>query len=77
MMFPRSVYIEEDVWDELMQQGFERSAVEGRQVNASELARRGIHRELAALADEREGRQAYSLPAGYDEAADVARQEST
>ncbi len=66
MRFPRSVYIEEDVWDELMQQGFERSAVEGRQVNASELARRGIHRELAALNGGLDGLEPYAVPDGYE-----------
>ena len=60
MRAPRSVYIHDDVWDELVRQGFQRSVDEGRRVNASELVRRGIHRELEALRGE-----AYELPAGF------------
>ena len=66
MKIQRSVWIEEDVWQELIQQGFERTAAERRSVTVSELVRRAVHRELEALAGGADGLESYALPDGYE-----------
>ncbi len=61
MRMQRSVYVDDEVWDELVTWGYRQALREGRPVSTSELVRRGVYRELEALRGE-----AYELPAGYE-----------
>lgn len=59
----RSIYVRDEMWNRLRAATGERGAAEGHDIGISELVRRGIARELAAI----EGNGEYERPEGYDE----------
>ena len=65
MRMQRSIYVDDEAWDKLVRWGYRQALKEGRPVSTSELVRRGICRELAALNAEK-----YELPPGYESGPD-------